>query len=108
MYRIKRAVQTDSEKLQYDHRRVVLLETLGNARMDSSYDIIISHINTTNSPWIKRSGVHALRKYDHQMVCSKAIVYHRRLPGNENYLIYILNRGFEPRSGQTKDYEILI
>jgi hypothetical protein len=68
LYRERRAVQTKAEKLQYDQHRVVLLETLGNARMDHSYDYIISHINTTNSPWIKRAGVHALRKYEHHMV----------------------------------------
>jgi len=68
LYRERRAVQTKAEKLQYDQHRVVLLETLGNARMDHSFDYIISHINTTNSPWIKRAGVHALRKYEHHMV----------------------------------------
>ncbi|VDI70196.1 Hypothetical predicted protein [Mytilus galloprovincialis] len=66
-YKSKRSIQTDIEKEQYDHTHVVLLETLGNARMDASYDIIFSHINSTNSPWIKRAGVHALRKYQHQM-----------------------------------------
>ncbi|VDI25865.1 Hypothetical predicted protein, partial [Mytilus galloprovincialis] len=34
--------------------------------MDHSYEYIISHINSTNSPWIKRSGIHALRKYEHE------------------------------------------
>jgi hypothetical protein len=67
-YRKKRAVMTEMEKETYDHQKVVLLETLGNARMDESYDFIVSHINSTNSQWIKRAGCHALRKYKHQHV----------------------------------------
>lgn len=61
---------TDEEKEKYDHEKVILLETLGNARLDDSYDFIQSHINSTNSPWIKRAGCHALRKYDHENVIS--------------------------------------
>lgn len=59
---------TEKEKESYDHHKVILLETLGNAGMDESYDYIISHINSTNSQWIKRAGCHALRKYEHQHV----------------------------------------
>ncbi|XP_062616046.1 uncharacterized protein LOC134277751 [Saccostrea cucullata] len=65
-YRKKRSVMTEEEKESYDHHKVILLETLGNARMEESYDYIISHINSTNSQWIKRAGCHALRKYEHQ------------------------------------------
>lgn len=67
-YRRKRAVMTRQEKEDYDIRNVILLEALGNARLDESYDYILSHINSTNSPWIKRAGCHALRKYHHQHV----------------------------------------
>lgn len=67
-YRKRRAVMTEREKESHDHHKVVLLETLGNARMDESYDFIISHINSSNSQWIKRAGCHALRKYEHQHV----------------------------------------
>ena len=67
-YRKKRAIQSEQEQIDYDHWRVILLETLGNARMDFSFEYIVSHINSTNSPWIKRAGVHALRKYEHEMV----------------------------------------
>ncbi|XP_021353372.1 uncharacterized protein LOC110450253 [Mizuhopecten yessoensis] len=65
-YRTKRAAMSEAEQIDYDRRRVVLLETLGNARLDESFVYIMSHINTTNSPWIKRAGCHALRKYNHQ------------------------------------------
>lgn len=68
MYRHKRSLQTEKEQIEYDKYRVILLETLGNARIDHSYEYIISHINSTNSPWIKRAGVHALRKYEHKNV----------------------------------------
>ncbi|CAG2233862.1 unnamed protein product [Mytilus edulis] len=66
VYRNKRSLQSEGEQIKYDHRRVILLEALGNARIDHSFDYIISHINSTNSPWIKRAGVHALRKYEHK------------------------------------------
>nr|XP_022327831.1 uncharacterized protein LOC111127102 [Crassostrea virginica] len=65
-YRKKRALMSEKEKESYDLQKVILLETIGNARLDESYDYIISHINSTNSQWIKRAGCHALRKYDHQ------------------------------------------
>lgn len=67
-YRVKRAAMTTREKEEYDLNKVVLLETLGNARLDESYDFILSHINSTNSPWIKRAGCHALRHFDHEHV----------------------------------------
>lgn len=69
-YRQKRTTMTRKEEEEYDHHKVILLETLGNARLDESYDYILSHINSTNSPWIKRAGCHALRKYDHEHVIS--------------------------------------
>lgn len=59
---------TAKEKEEYDLNKVILLETLGNARLDESYDYILSHINSTNSPWIKRAGCHALRHFDHEHV----------------------------------------
>ncbi|VDH91582.1 Hypothetical predicted protein [Mytilus galloprovincialis] len=77
-YRKKRAIQSEQEQIDYDHWRVILLETLGNARMDFSFEYIVSHINSTNSPWIKRAGVHALRKYEHEMAADemyKAAMY---------------------------------
>ncbi|XP_052083601.1 uncharacterized protein LOC127720901 [Mytilus californianus] len=67
LYRQKRSTQSDVEQEEYDKKHVILLETLGNAAIDHSYEYIISHINSTNSPWIKRAGVHALRKYDTEM-----------------------------------------
>lgn len=70
-YRVKRATMTTKEKEEYDLSKVILLETLGNARLDESYDFILSHINSTNSPWIKRAGCHALRNFDHEHVILK-------------------------------------
>ncbi|CAG2211662.1 unnamed protein product [Mytilus edulis] len=64
LYRQKRSTQSEVEQEEYDKKHVILLETLGNAAIDHSYEFIVSHINATNSPWIKRAGVHALRKYD--------------------------------------------
>ena len=84
-YRRKRAVMTSQEKEDYDVRNVILLETLGNARLDESYDYILSHINSTNSPWIKRAGCHALRKYHHQHVSAREFFYD----------LYLLRLGLE-------------
>jgi hypothetical protein len=68
VYTVKRSTQTSKEKDMSDQWKVVLLETLGNAAMDSSFEFIMSHINTTNSAWIKRAGLHAMRKYEHDKV----------------------------------------
>ena len=59
---------TESEQIETDGQKVVLLESLGNARLDMSYEYILSHVNSTNSPWVKRAGLHALRKYHDQKV----------------------------------------
>lgn len=67
-YRQRRELMTEEEQLQYDKHHVILLEALGNGRHDDSYEYIVSHVNTTNSDWIKRAGIHALRKYYHSHV----------------------------------------
>lgn len=62
---------TEWEILDYDHHKVVLLGALGNGGIESSFEYIVSHINSTNSQWIKRAGVYALRKYTHEQVFSQ-------------------------------------
>ena len=59
---------TEAETIAEDLWKVVLLESLGNARLDQSYEHIVSHVNNTNSQWVKRTGVHALRDYHHDHV----------------------------------------
>ena len=59
---------TEEETIAEDLWKVVLLESLGNARLDQSYEHIVSHVNNTNSQWVKRAGVHALRDYHHDHV----------------------------------------
>ncbi|XP_076086954.1 uncharacterized protein LOC143057528 [Mytilus galloprovincialis] len=73
LYRQKRSIQTEIEEEDYDKKHVILLESLGNAAIDHSYEYIVSHINATNSPWIKRAGVHALRKYDSEMAAQEIL-----------------------------------
>ncbi|CAC5401161.1 unnamed protein product [Mytilus coruscus] len=73
LYRQKRSIQTEIEEEEYDKKHVILLETLGNAAIDHSYEYIVSHINATNSPWIKRAGVHALRKYDTEVAAKEIL-----------------------------------
>ncbi|XP_076472269.1 uncharacterized protein LOC143301765, partial [Babylonia areolata] len=65
-FRRKRSTMTEEETIAEDQWKVVLLESLGNARLDQSYEHIVSHVNNTNSQWVKRAGVHALRHYHHE------------------------------------------
>ena len=67
-YRRKRSTMTEAETVAEDLWKVILLESLGNARLDQSYEHIVSHVNNTNSQWVKRAGVHALRDYHHDHV----------------------------------------
>ncbi|XP_025084426.1 uncharacterized protein LOC112558274 [Pomacea canaliculata] len=47
VYRKKRETMTEWEAIDEDLRKVVLLETLGNGRLDQSYEYIVSHVNST-------------------------------------------------------------
>lgn len=67
-YRHRRSTMTEDETIKEDQWKVVLLESLGNARLHQSYEYIVSHINATNSQWVKRAGVHALRDFHHDHV----------------------------------------
>ena len=67
----------EEEQAVYDNHNVVLLEALGNGCHEKSYEYILSHLNTTNSPWVKRAGIHALRKYDNVHVSMLPIIYSR-------------------------------
>ena len=67
-WRHRREAMTELEQEQHDHNKVILLEALGNAGLDRSYVYIVSHLNNTNSQWVKRAAVHALRVYTHQHV----------------------------------------
>ena len=60
---------TKEEQNGHDHDKVILLDALGNAGLDISYEFIISNLNTTNSQWVKRSAIHALRVFNHERVC---------------------------------------
>lgn len=73
-YRKKRSLMTETHWAVYEQQKVILLETLGNAGLDHSYHYIVSHINSSNSPWVKRAACHALRKYDHKHV--NELIYH--------------------------------
>ncbi|XP_048258717.1 uncharacterized protein LOC124137708 isoform X1 [Haliotis rufescens] len=66
MFRQKRSTMTEREVLDDDRWRVILLGSLGNAGFDQSFEMIVSHVNTTNSQWVKRAGIHAMRKYRHE------------------------------------------
>ena len=65
---MKRETMTEMEQVDHDHNKVILLDTLGNAGLDISYEYIVSHLNTTNSQWVKRAAVHNLRVYGHKHV----------------------------------------
>lgn len=59
---------SEMETTEYDLDKVILIGALGNAGLPSSFEYIVSHINSTNSQWIKRAGVYALRNYMHEEV----------------------------------------
>ena len=59
---------TVEQALEYDWRKVVHLEALGNEGHESSFEHIVSHVNSTISPVVKRAGIHALRNYNHSKV----------------------------------------
>lgn len=71
IYRYKRSIMTEVEMLKYDLDKVVLLNALGNAGLNESYEYIVSHINSTNSQWIKRAGLHSLRCFHDMNVSSR-------------------------------------
>ncbi|KAL4221422.1 hypothetical protein ACF0H5_019680 [Mactra antiquata] len=70
-YRNKRSIMSEADSFVYDHNKVTLLDTLGNAGLPTSYEYIVSHINSSNSQWIKRTGIFALRKFDNQEIVSE-------------------------------------
>ncbi|KAL8609979.1 hypothetical protein ACOMHN_029472 [Nucella lapillus] len=77
-FRQKRSTMTEAEALAEDQWKVVLLESLGNANLDQSYEHIVSHVNNSNSQWVTRAGVHALRNYHHEHAANvilKAAMY---------------------------------
>jgi hypothetical protein len=61
---------SEEEALSHDTRNMILLEALGNAGMERSFDHIVSYINVTTVPLLKRSGLHALRYFHHVEVRS--------------------------------------
>ncbi|XP_066300826.1 uncharacterized protein [Branchiostoma lanceolatum] len=65
--RQKRSIKTAEELERHDFERVTLLEALGNAAQPSSYEHILSYTNHSLAPpLLRRSGLHALRKYHNQ------------------------------------------
>ncbi|XP_045156811.2 uncharacterized protein LOC123523186 [Mercenaria mercenaria] len=68
LFKQKRSTMSAHEALEHDLNKVVLLDSVGNAGMDSSYEYIVSHINSSNSQWVKRTGIHALRGYYEEKV----------------------------------------
>ncbi|XP_041378093.1 uncharacterized protein LOC121390363 [Gigantopelta aegis] len=65
-FRKKRSTMNEDEVRDADQWKVILLEAVGNAGLDQSFVYIESHVNSTNSNWVKRAGIHAMRQYHHQ------------------------------------------
>ncbi|XP_060567959.1 uncharacterized protein LOC132726631 [Ruditapes philippinarum] len=68
LFRQTRSLMTEQEILEHDLSKVVLLDSIGNAGLRSSSEYIISHINSSNSQWVKRTGIHALRSFHEESV----------------------------------------
>ncbi|XP_035696858.1 uncharacterized protein LOC118430255 [Branchiostoma floridae] len=70
-HRHLRSTLTDDEINKHYHHKATLLESLGNAEFDSSFDHLLSYINNTDSPpLLRRSALSAIRKYDHHEAAS--------------------------------------
>lgn len=67
-YRVKRVVMMIREKEEYDFNKVILLEMLGNVRLDELYDFIFFYINSINLLWIKRVGCYVFWYFDYEYV----------------------------------------
>ena len=67
---------SEQRALEHDHSKVILIGAIGNAAMDESFEYILSHINTTNAPWIKRAAIYALRHYHTEEV--NRYIMHKR------------------------------
>ncbi|XP_019616817.1 PREDICTED: uncharacterized protein LOC109464305 [Branchiostoma belcheri] len=72
--RQKRSTQTATELEQHDFERVTLIEALGNAAQSSSYEHIVSYTNHSSAPpLLRRSGLHALRNYQHKQSADRLL-----------------------------------
>ncbi|CAH1242184.1 Hypp6492 [Branchiostoma lanceolatum] len=85
--RQKRSIKTAEELERHDFERVTLLEALGNAAQPSSYEHILSYTNHSLAPpLLRRSGLHALRKYHNQQTVMQYSVQPDIVVGTETWL----------------------
>ena len=55
---------SDQEYMDFIHSHSIYLWTIGNAAVDSSYQHILSYMNTTDTPLLwKRAAVHSISRY---------------------------------------------
>ncbi|XP_064646638.1 uncharacterized protein LOC135499666 isoform X2 [Lineus longissimus] len=73
-YNMARSTLNEEDAGSFDLKHVVLLESLGNAVMDRSYDHIISYVNSSSHSVLKRAGLHALRQFQRDSAVSA--LYH--------------------------------
>ncbi|KAI8482782.1 hypothetical protein Bbelb_394440 [Branchiostoma belcheri] len=70
-HRQLRSTLTADELGKHYHGKATLLESLGNAGFDSSFDHLLSYVNNTDSPpLLRRSALNAIRKFDHREAAS--------------------------------------
>ncbi|XP_066278977.1 uncharacterized protein [Branchiostoma lanceolatum] len=70
-HRHLRSTMTADELDKHYHDKATLLESLGNAEFDSSFEHLLSYVNNTDSPpLLRRSALSAIRKYDHREAAS--------------------------------------
>ncbi|CAH1239173.1 Hypp5747 [Branchiostoma lanceolatum] len=70
-HRHLRSTLTANELDKHYNHKATLLESLGNAEFDSSFDHLLSYVNNTDSPpLLRRSALSAIRKYDHHEAAS--------------------------------------
>eukprot|EP00058_Branchiostoma_floridae_P000530 XP_002586018.1 hypothetical protein BRAFLDRAFT_110184 [Branchiostoma floridae] len=62
---LREALTRDELKRHY-HEKATILQALGNAEFDSSFDHLVSYVNNTDSPPLLRTtALSAIRKYGH-------------------------------------------
>ncbi|KAI8516750.1 hypothetical protein Bbelb_053310 [Branchiostoma belcheri] len=70
-HRHLRSTMAADELEKHYHGKATLLESLGNAEFDSSFDHLLSYVNNSDSPpLLRRSALTAIRKYDHHEAAS--------------------------------------
>jgi hypothetical protein len=88
---------------RHDLNQVILLDALGNAALDTSWHHIMSYINSSNSIWVRKTGVHSLRKFKHEKASKTKLDVIYTIKSPECVSVTLLR---EPSSGHVSYFEL--